>query len=55
MRLICVVGARPQFIKMAAVSRAVARYNHECSADAVIDELIVHTGQHYDKNMLTPR
>src|SRR5262245_60975221 len=39
-----IVGARPQFIKAAAVSRAIA------AADG-IDEFMVHTGQHYDANM----
>lgn len=43
-RLITVVGARPQFIKAAAVSRAIA-------ADGRVDETLVHTGQHYDDNM----
>ena len=39
-----IVGARPQFIKASAVSAAFARLDD-------IDELIVHTGQHYDANM----
>lgn len=43
-RLMTVVGARPQFIKAAVVSRALAA--HEGLA-----EEIVHTGQHYDRNM----
>lgn len=42
-RLAQLVGARPQFIKLAPVSRALARYTHEG-----VRELIVHTGQHYD-------
>jgi UDP-GlcNAc3NAcA epimerase len=43
-RIVTVVGARPQFIKAAAVSRAVA-------ARTDVEELLVHTGQHYDENM----
>lgn len=44
MKLITIVGARPQFIKAAVVSRAVAEKTK-------IKELIVHTGQHFDSNM----
>lgn len=40
--MVTVVGARPQFIKAAAGSRAFSNY---------INEIIVHTGQHYDLNM----
>ncbi len=46
MKVITVVGARPQFIKAAAVSRVIrAKY-----ADR-INEILVHTGQHHDGNM----
>lgn len=43
-RIVTVVGARPQFVKAAALSRAVARHPG-------ITERIVHTGQHFDDNM----
>lgn len=42
-RVLTVVGARPQFIKAAPVSKAFERIG--------LDELLVHTGQHYDFNM----
>jgi len=44
MKVMTVVGARPQFIKAAAVSRAVAGRGD-------LEEVIVHTGQHFDENM----
>ncbi len=49
-KLVTVVGARPQFIKAAAVSRAIAAHN-EKFPDSILEEKIVHTGQHYDENM----
>ena len=45
-RLLTVIGARPQIIKAAAISRAVK--NHFAGQ---IEEKILHTGQHYDANM----
>jgi UDP-GlcNAc3NAcA epimerase len=45
-KLINIVGARPQIIKASAISRAIRNYY---SKD--ITEIIVHTGQHYDKEM----
>lgn len=50
MFILSVVGARPQFIKAAAVSRAIAENNRQCVGCAIV-ERIVHTGQHYDENM----
>jgi len=49
MRALTVVGARPQFVKLAPVSRAMA--NLARGDGAVIEDIIVHTGQHYDPGM----
>ncbi len=46
-RLVTVVGARPQFVKAAVISRAVSRANR-AAAGPRIEEIIIHTGQHYD-------
>ncbi len=45
-KLITIIGARPQIIKASALSRAIrTRFAHQ------ITEVLVHTGQHYDENM----
>ncbi len=44
MRLVTVVGARPQFVKAAVVARALARRDE-------IDHKLIHTGQHFDQRM----
>jgi UDP-GlcNAc3NAcA epimerase len=50
--IMTVVGARPQFIKAAVVSRAIANANANGLAPSVaIQEEIIHTGQHYDYAM----
>lgn len=49
MKILTVLGARPQFIKAATISRAIRELNAKgCYS---IKEIIVHTGQHYDANM----
>jgi UDP-GlcNAc3NAcA epimerase len=45
MKLVTVLGARPQFVKAGTVSRAIL------NSGSTIEEVIVHTGQHYDSNM----
>ncbi|ETW95731.1 MAG: hypothetical protein ETSY1_29445 [Candidatus Entotheonella factor] len=50
MQIMTVVGARPQFIKAAVVSRAIANANR-LAPPVLIREDIVHTGQHYDYAM----
>lgn len=44
MKIATIIGARPQFIKAASLSRALASFPE-------IHELLIHTGQHYDANM----
>lgn len=46
MKIVTIIGARPQIIKAAALSRAIKEHYTDC-----IREVIVHTGQHYDDNM----
>src|SRR5580704_14260987 len=45
MRITTVVGARPQFIKVEAVARAMT------ASREPIEHVLVHTGQHHDENM----
>jgi len=57
MKIVTVVGARPQFIKAAVVSRAIMALNARHSrsrrprSKGGIEEILVHTGQHYDYSM----
>lgn len=44
-KVVTIVGARPQFIKAAAVHRAIAAFNKN---GRQIEEILIHTGQHYD-------
>lgn len=44
MKIVTVIGARPQFVKASVVS-------HEMTLMSGLKEIIVHTGQHFDANM----
>lgn len=43
-KIVTIIGARPQFIKAATVSRALKKISE-------LNEIIIHTGQHFDDNM----
>ena len=54
LKLLTVLGARPQFIKASTISRAIRSHNTEVRKSgqgALIQDVIVHTGQHFDFNM----
>lgn len=52
MRIVWIAGARPNFIKIAPIWRAMEKHNHSVpDRSDLFEPLLVHTGQHYDTNM----
>ncbi|WP_235506215.1 non-hydrolyzing UDP-N-acetylglucosamine 2-epimerase [Desulfatitalea tepidiphila] len=49
MKIVSIVGARPNFMKIAPFIRAIEEYNQ--NGQVKIEHVLVHTGQHYDDNM----
>jgi len=49
MKILTIIGARPQFIKAAPVALTIASHNRRCQKQII--QIIIHTGQHYNKNM----
>jgi UDP-N-acetylglucosamine 2-epimerase (non-hydrolysing) len=50
LKIVDIVGARPQFIKLAPILRAIVKHNQK-RPECPIQEVLVHTGQHYDYEM----
>src|SRR5262245_23572792 len=50
LKILSVVGARPNFIKIAAICEAIKETNRLRTTEQ-IHHVLVHTGQHYDSNM----
>ena len=53
MKITLIAGARPNFMKIAAIVHAIERFNESRveSQESRVEYRLVHTGQHYDKNM----
>ncbi len=50
MKILSVVGARPNFMKLASIDKAIKKHNSQ-ENKKTIEHVIVHTGQHYDERM----
>ena len=49
MKIVTIIGARPQFIKSFSITNAICKFNTNNNTE--IQEIVIHTGQHYDENM----
>jgi UDP-N-acetylglucosamine 2-epimerase (non-hydrolysing) len=50
-KILTVVGARPNFVKVAPLVRRIQEFNEDSSHREKINHILVHTGQHYDYNL----
>jgi len=51
LKLVSIVGARPQFVKLGPISRAIDAHNCDPFVGVGIEHSVVHTGQHYDPRL----
>jgi UDP-N-acetylglucosamine 2-epimerase (non-hydrolysing) len=51
MKIVTVAGARPNFMKIAPIGRAIQKWNATRYDTGMLENVLVHTGQHYDENM----
>lgn len=51
MKILCIVGTRPNFMKIAPIINQMKKYNSAHFPKKIFEYLLVHTGQHYDCNM----
>jgi UDP-GlcNAc3NAcA epimerase len=51
LKVVSIIGARPQFVKVAMVAEAVQRYNRAAAPPKRIRHRLIHTGQHYEYTM----
>ena len=51
MKIVSIVGARPQFVKLAPLARVIDEHNSAIDTGNAIEHIIVHSGQHYDAGM----
>jgi UDP-GlcNAc3NAcA epimerase len=51
LHFLSIVGARPQFVKAAMIAATIREHNRRVAPAARIRHTLVHTGQHYDKNL----
>src|SRR5437660_7785843 len=51
LKVLSVVGARPQFVKAAMIAAAVRRHNAQAPEQRRIRHRLLHTGQHYERNL----